>query len=205
METVRLFVAIDLDDHARQAIAAEQTRLKQAMMGSGRVLLRWVRPEQLHVTLVFLGSVSAVGRAPGDAAASGASAVVEALGQDVDAARFRIVFAGLGLFPPSGAPAVLWLGVTTGRREVAMVRRQIADRLARIGPARADARARPFHPHLTLARWRTAKPSDRERVLAADRGAEVAGVDVSAVTLYESRLSSAGPSYTALATAKLRV
>ena len=54
--------------------------------------------------------------------------VVEAIAQPVQAERFPIVFGGLGLFPPAGAPRVLWLGLTAGAREVIGVQREIAAR-----------------------------------------------------------------------------
>jgi 2'-5' RNA ligase len=185
----RLFVAIDLDDDARRAIAAEQKRLMREFAGES--LLRMVRPEQMHLTLVFLGEVDDVR----------AAAIVDAIHGDVKAAPFPIVFAGLGVFPPHGAPRVLWLGVTTGREQAIAVQRQITDRLSRVG---IEPEQRAYHPHLTLARWRTSTPSDRRRLLSADRGAEIARVDAMAVRLYQSRLSSSGPSYTALAQAALR-
>ena len=53
---MRLFIAIDLDDGARAAIADEQRRLKAAFDDS-RSAIKWVRPEQMHLTLVFLGEV----------------------------------------------------------------------------------------------------------------------------------------------------
>ena len=188
---MRLFVAIDLDDDARAAIAAEQHRLKRALSASERSSVRWVEPERMHLTLAFLGEMTE----------ARAAAIVEAMQADVDAAPFRMVFAGLGVFPPRGAPSVLWIGVTTGQREVTSVQRQIVERLARIGVA---PETRPYHPHLTLARWRSAHHDDAKRVIAADRGTAVAQVDVAAVTLHQSRLSSAGPRYTTLASAELR-
>ncbi len=65
LSRMRLFVAIDLSDEARAAAAAEQKRLAAAL-GGGRSSLRWVKPDQLHLTLAFLGEVDeargAVGR-----------------------------------------------------------------------------------------------------------------------------------------------
>jgi 2'-5' RNA ligase len=68
---MRLFVAVDLSAEARQAIAAEQQRIAAAL-DDRRTSLKWVRPEHMHLTLVFLGSVDDV-RVP---------AVVDAVGRD---------------------------------------------------------------------------------------------------------------------------
>lgn len=182
---MRLFIAIELDDDARHAIAAEQTRL-QAVLGDERSALEWIRPEHIHLTLAFLGEVE-----DGPAQAAG-----EAIGQPVQADRFAIVFGGLGVFPPGGAPRVLWLGLAAGAREVITLQGEIAARVARLGIA---LERRPFHPHLTLARWRTSRPSDRRRVAAADCPHDIARMEIGAVSLIHSRLSPAGPTYVTLA------
>jgi 2'-5' RNA ligase len=187
---MRLFAAIDLDDDARLAIAAEQKRLMRELAGR-ESSLRMVRPELMHLTLAFLGEVED----------QRGAAAVEAMRTDLDAAAFDMVFAGLGVFPPHGTPRVLWLGVTAGHDAAVVVQRQIADRLAQVAIA---PERRTYHPHLTLARWRTATPADRRAVLAADRGAEIARVHAAAVTLYQSRLGPSGPGYSALARTTLR-
>jgi 2'-5' RNA ligase len=189
---MRLFAALDLNDDARRAIAVEQQRLLEELRGAGHAP-RLVSPERMHVTLVFLGEVS---DAPG-------AAVVDAMSEDVGVAPFTMAFAGLGVFPPRGAPSVLWLGVAAGRRDVLTVQELVAARLARVGAVDRDSGTRAYHPHLTLGRWRGAKAAAGRRAVAADRGAEIAGVEVTAVTLYQSRLSSSGPHYTALASARL--
>src|SRR5205809_6537190 len=102
---MRLFAAIDLDDGAREAIANEQTRLKRKLGRADRSL-RWARPEQMHLTLVFIGSVDE---------ARGA-AIVNLMCGDIAAEPFTISFEALGVFPPHPAPSVLWLGVAQGAR-----------------------------------------------------------------------------------------
>jgi 2'-5' RNA ligase len=62
---------------------------------------------------------------------------------------------------------------------------------------------RPFHPHLTLGRWRESRSSDRVIALAAAVKGEMARIHVDRATLYQSRPSSAGPTYTPLAHATL--
>src|SRR5262249_55923854 len=188
---MRLFVAIDLDDDARLAIAAEQKRLTSVLARAGRSTPKWVRVDQMHVRLVFIGEI----------AEARAERIVDAMHAEIGMNRFRMVFAGLGVFPARGAPNVLWLGVTCGAAEATLVQRRVADRLEPLGVA---PEARAYHPHLTLARWREAGRADRESALAADRGAGIAGVDVAAVTLYQSHLSSHGPTYASLAQAPLR-
>ena len=185
---MRLFVAIDLDENAREAIGAEQRRLMHAL-GTVRSL-RWVRPADMHLTLAFLGETDQ----------SRAQAIVGAMGAALAATPFVIAFTGLGVFPPRGAPSVLWIGVGAGRHELIAVERAVADRLERAGVARER---RPYHPHLTLARWRESRPSDRQRALAHAPTGAIARARIAGATLYQSRLSPAGPTYTALTHANL--
>jgi 2'-5' RNA ligase len=186
---MRLFAALDLTDEARGLIAAEQKRIAGALEGADRSALRFVRPEHIHLTLVFVGEVDEP---------RGVS-IVEAMRADIAQRPFRLVFSGLGAFPPHGAPRVLWLGVSDGAQHAVELQQRVARRLEGVG---VGPEGRPFRPHLTLARWRERGPADR-RVTAPAHSAEVAKVDVEAVTLFQSRLSSSGPAYTALAHARL--
>jgi 2'-5' RNA ligase len=186
---MRLFVAIDLDDAARAAIADEQKRLKAAI-GETRSTLKWVRTDHMHLTLVFLGEVPE----------TSARAVVDTIGAPVAQAPFDLALSGIGVFPPRGAPNVLWIGAAAGAGDSIELQRQIADRVRPLGIA---LESRPFHPHLTLARWKGSRPADRERARAGGSDRVVATVHVDHATLYQSRLSSTGPTYTALARATL--
>lgn len=181
---MRVFVAIDLDDAARGAMAEEQRRIADAMTGFDRSV-KWVLPERMHLTLVFLAAVSDQ-KLP---------ELIEVLGEPFNAAPFLMAIGGLGVFPSRGAPRTLWVGLRAGRDEAVHVQRQVADRIGRTG---LRLEARPFHPHLTLARWRTSRTSDRDRAFAGARDAELARVTVDHLTLYQSRLSPAGPAYTPL-------
>jgi 2'-5' RNA ligase len=186
---MRLFIAVDLDDAARTAIAAEQKRIAAAMRDA-KSSLRWVQPAHMHLTLVFLGEVSEP-QAPG---------VVDAIGQPVAAAPFDMTLQGLGVFPSRGGPRAFWIGITEGASDLTNLQLEIARRVAGLGIV---LESRPFHPHLTLGRWRQSRPSDRRHALAAARPDVVARVAVAGATLYHSRISSAGPTYTALARANL--
>jgi 2'-5' RNA ligase len=188
---MRLFVAIELGDAARAAITDEQRRLQAAIDVGSRFALKWVAPARMHLTLAFLGEV-ANGRVED---------VVEAMRQPIDVEPFSMVFGGLGVFPAVGAPRVVWLGVTCGAAAAGDVQRRVAERIRGLGLVRD---ARTFHPHLTLARWRESRSSDRQRVVDAGRQSAIARVDVDAVALIHSRLSPAGPAYTALCRGPLR-
>ena len=193
---MRLFVALDLDNDAIQAIAAVQQRIAKALEGNRSIK----QVAHMHLTLAFLGEI----------AEAAVPAVVDTLSANIDMRPFAAGFQGLGVFPPRGAPRVLWLGVEEGAEQIVEVQREVASRVERLG---LPLERRPFHPHLTLARWKTSdtsktsktsRPTDRQRVLSTDTHKPVARVTIDHATLYQSRLSPAGPTYTALTRANLK-
>ena len=184
---MRLFVAIDFDDRSRRAIAAEQERIRRVVEGTHP---RWTNPDQLHLTLAFLGEVD--------------PALAEHLQRDlsepVALQPFDLVLEGLGVFPSHGAPRALWIGARGGSTELLALHRELTARLGRRG---IRLETRPFSPHLTIARWKASRPSDRHRVLQHATDRTIARVRVDHATLYHSRVSSKGAIYTSLAHAAL--
>jgi 2'-5' RNA ligase len=89
---------------------------------------------------------------------------------------------------------VLWIGVKSGTDSIVRVQEMVVDRLEGVGVEREQ---RPFSPHITLARWRESRPSDRPRERSANPPT-IAQVDVNSVTLFQSRTSSTGSTYTRL-------
>ena len=126
--------------HRSRATAA------RAAMGAAARDVRWVRPEHLHVTLVFLGEV----------AAAPSSAVIEALTRDFEQPPYDMTIGGLGIFPTRGAPRALWAGVPRGFDETVALQGQVTGRIPTTTHRHSARDARAFTPHLTLARWRTA-------------------------------------------------
>jgi 2'-5' RNA ligase len=184
---VRLFTAITLDDRARSAAVALQERVRRALDGAA---IAWVRPEHLHVTLTFMGQVPA----------ERSSQLIEAMADDLIERPFDISLGGIGMFPVRGAPRVIWIGVVSGADRVIGLQRRLVDRLVSIGLA---SEGRPFHPHVTVGRWRREQATGRRRVDVSATSI-VATVRVDEVTTYESRLSPQGPTHTVVARARLR-
>ena len=169
---MRLFAAVDLDETARAAAAgsthALATRLATA---DAPAPVRWVPPEQLHVTLRFLGEVS-----------------------EWQAGAFSAGLADLDCFPFSGAPRVIWLGMDEGREQMAALKDELDDRLVSIG---FESETRPFRAHLTLGRVNrpVAVSGPELRAILSKHRPETARWVVDRVTLYESRVSSRGAAH----------
>ena len=127
-------------------------------------------------------------------------AVIDAVAADVGLSAFEATLEGAGVFPPRGAPRVLWIGIGSGAPALIELQTVIAARVEALGLPIED---RAFHPHLTIARWRESRPADRSHALGAAPNGVVARVRIDGATLYQSRLSPSGPAYTALARANL--
>src|ERR1051325_2525991 len=174
----RMFVAIELDESTRAAVAREQ---QMAWRLAANAPMKFVDPKQAHLTLAFLADVPS----------PQCDQLIAAMQQPIDGiGPFDVAFGGLGVFPMRGAPRVLWLGVQDGAREVVALQHAVATRIASLGLTLED---RAFHPHLTLGRWRQARPSDRPDLRADARSTGTMRVE--RVTLFESRLSSEGPAH----------
>jgi 2'-5' RNA ligase len=181
---MRLFIATDIDDAAREQIGALQWQLKRRVDDASS--MKWTRPDQVHLTLVFVGEADELLSAK----------LIVAMQKRSAHGAFDATFERIGIFPPRGGPRVLWLGVGDGTAEMIALQREIA---ARVEAAGVNLESRPFHPHLTLARWREGRPRERRAFEElADTGA-VTRVRIDHATLYRSQLSSGGSIYTPVA------
>jgi len=188
--SIRTFLAIELPDEVRAYLAECQACLK----GVG-ANVKWTRPEQIHLTLVFLGNVP-VADVP---------ALVEAVRTAVapfGPAALRAT--GTGQFPPGGAPRVVWVGVETRSGDLAGLQQAVAEAT---GPFAEKHENRRFHPHLTLGRVRFGRgrsggPGDvrsLSRAVAEMAGAKGPEFEAAEVVLFQSDLGPRGPAYTPLA------
>jgi 2'-5' RNA ligase len=121
---MRLFIGIDLPPEIRLAVAsASETCRRDIQRVTPRAIVRWVRPENLHITLWFLGEVA-------DAAATELIAV---LNEPFHAGAFRVRLRGLGAYPAAGNPRVIWMGIAEGREALMGVYEELNSRLPRLG------------------------------------------------------------------------
>ena len=182
---IRSFVAVDLQAPVRQAVNDLQGQLRRINAD-----VRWVRPEGLHVTLKFLGSV----------APAQLERVHAALAADLhDLPAFSVQVRGLGAFPNWRRPRVVWVGLH-GEGLVALAAR-VDGALAPLGFEREQ---RAFTPHLTLARVNTPRGWPRlEEACKAHLDDAFGASDIGAVTIYRSTLQRGGAVYAPLWTIAL--
>jgi len=179
---VRSFVAVLLDEATRVRLGEEIERLRGVTRG-----VAWVPPDNLHVTLKFLGEVeeARLGR------------VAEALqGPVAAAAPFGLAVEGVGAFPSPARPRVVWAGTPGGAEELGALARRVEAALAPLGFA---PEGRPFAGHVTLGRVREPRRDGAlAAAMAASAGRAYGTVRVEWVSLMRSDLGPGGARYSEL-------
>ena len=184
---MRCFVAIEIPEEIRASLGALRGRFrKQGPHAS------WVRTENMHLTLRFLGNLDEAQRARY---------------RDELAARLagfgplRIAVRGTGVFPNARRPSVLWAGARVEDGDLEGVQRQTEAAAQAIGLARET---KSFHAHITLARIRNPrKPGNLAETLAASRDYFGGEFTATAVTLFSSELRPGGTRYRPVRTFRL--
>ena len=179
---MRLFVAVNVDPSLRPPLVEIQGKLRATPAP-----VSWVKPENLHFTLKFLGEISE----------THVPALREAFRRSqVGIRSFALSLGGVGAFPPKGRPRVIWVGVEQGTEEMVGLRDRIDEILLPLGFPREK---RPFQPHLTLGRVKNVGRLDA--LLEGLRSAEVGHVgrmQVRCVELMQSQLHPGGAIYTSV-------
>ncbi len=140
-ENLRLFVAMDLPSRVKSEIGEIMVSLVERYPG-----VRWVKAENLHLTLKFLGHVES----------SKVGGLCSALEEVCSEARpFRLRVSGCGAFPHQGRGRVFWLGLGGEVNEAVELAGRIDRKLEGLDFAREE---RPFRPHVTLGRMKRPMP-----------------------------------------------
>lgn len=177
---MRLFIALPVSEAIREGCRALQDKGREQGLS-----MRWCRPEQMHLTLVFLGKIDA----------SRLNALEHMLRSIMArTASFGLEISGLGIFPKSGKPRVLWAGIS---EEQALMRLQgiLSEEVGKLG---IPVEKRPYRPHLTLAR-----PGRRTRLSAStllawvrqNEHLKLGSCAMEKIILMESRLKAEGAEY----------
>jgi 2'-5' RNA ligase len=173
---IRAFLGIDLPPPIRGALQVQQFLLPMP---------RKVEPENLHLTLVFLGDCPEPAL---DAAHEGFEALRES--------RFPLALQGLGLFGKD-KPRVAWAGVAPAP-ELLHLHAKIEGIARRAG---CPINARKFTPHVTLGRFQPPPPAEAmrlERAIAMGQAFRTEPWEVTELTLWRSHLTGKGPHYEVL-------
>lgn len=180
---IRAFIAVELPEEVKSQVEAFQNRLRPS--GAD---VSWVKDQNLHLTLKFLGDIEE----------STISSLKERLGPAVQPHQvFSLRLEGIGAFPSTTSPRVLWLGIGDGKETLLALASSVEKVCSDLGLPKEE---RPFSAHLTIGRVRS-----RDRLAALVKQLQTAEFQgsspapVNHLTLFQSTLSPHGPTYTPLA------
>jgi 2'-5' RNA ligase len=191
MSLTRVFIAIELSQQILDTIEKQTARLRQTV---GNDIIRWVPAQNKHLTLKFIG----------DTADSHMDFLKQMLTREAAThSQFDMQIGGLGSFPSSRMPRILWIGLHAPA-ELARLYQSLEAGTSRLGYKKEE---RAFSPHLTLGRARqNVNPADLLKVRAAldtIQLGNIATARVDSVHLFKSDLQSSGSVYTKFFSAPL--
>ena len=191
MEQVRSFIAIELPAEVKKSLRELQAQLKAGSPAP----VKWVEPNNVHLTLKFLGNVAA------DRIDEISSAMTEAVR---GISPFSLEVTELGVFPNPRRVQIVWVGLGGEADKLSSLQQRIESKLAKLGFPPENRR---FTPPLTLARIRDrATPQEREslgQLVTETRLDTAQSFSVDSVKLMKSQLTPEGPIYTCLSSAPL--
>ena len=168
----RLFLGIELPPESKAVLSNLDPRLPG---------LRWLPPEQLHLTLSFLGNVEA--------------RKLDALGDELETVRVPPLFLplqGMGSFHARGRPSVVWVGVGQGHPHLFALHKRVQDAVLRAG---LEPDLRPFHAHVTAGRCNGISKEALQPFLRKYRETEFDLFHVNEFALFSSTLAPNGPKH----------
>lgn len=189
---MRTFIAIELPQEIKDSLSKIQEQLKQS--GAD---VKWVLPQNIHLTLKFLGEID-------DIKLSKISEILEGTAKDKN--PFQVRISSLGAFPKLNFPRVIWIGIDKGDAETREIAGRLEEKIAKIGIPRED---RPFSSHITIGRTRSTLNRDKLvgdlGTLASNFGGNNLEFLVTKITLFKSTLTPKGPVYEILKEANLKI
>lgn len=188
MARVRTFIAVDLSDAIKDNLTALQEELARDAHS-----VKWTRVENTHLTLLFLGDVDQL-------------EVVEICRAIQARCRrhkpFTLQAEGLGAFPNTRRPKILWAGITAGQDELRSLHADLEEGLLELGCYRREDRE--YTPHLTLGRLtHDERSEDWAKVLSKQAHWQGGTMPVDEVLVMSSELRRDGPEYSVMGRARL--
>ena len=186
---MRLFLAIELDTAVKKSIELIQKKLKETGADVG-----WVKPQNIHLTLKFLGETGVEKIDP-------IKKTMEACAQVFSA--FILTIHGAGYFPEHGQMRIVWLSLEEGKNESTRIAQELENKMAEIGFKKED---REFSAHITIGRVRSeGNLFALKKKLKSFQDFKIPiAQTVTHITLFKSTLTPQGPAYEALETFSLK-
>jgi len=187
---MRAFIAIELPKAIRDSL----TRLEERLKKSG-AQVKWVEPQNIHLTLKFLGEVDQ----------QKLEKITEAIKCTAcDKKTFHLRVSSVGAFPKINFPRIIWVGIDKGDNETKEIAEELEEKLAELGIPKEN---RPFSSHITIGRTKSTLNKEEliQELTAAEDILKTENLEfnVERITLFQSTLTPSGPVYKPLKTADL--
>jgi 2'-5' RNA ligase len=180
-EQIRSFIAFEMEN---EQVLNRLSAVQKLLIETGADL-RLVAPQNIHITIRFLGGIS--------------PALVEKVYEAMKTVKFRpfiVQIRGLGVFPNINYPRVVWAGMTDGVEQLRSIFLQLEPKIRALG---FEADAYGFSPHLTIARVKSGANKQRLAELVTNRkDYEFGIIKADCLRLKKSQLSPKGPTYSTL-------
>jgi RNA 2',3'-cyclic 3'-phosphodiesterase len=182
MPNIRTFVALEIPQTLREDIR----NLQKNLLACG-LKIRWVKPENMHLTLKFLGDVHP------EKIDHICSVITVAV---ANCPVFQLIPSGVGCFPSVKRARILWVGVSGAFEWLKSLQASVENALEPLGFA---AETRPYRGHLTIGRIKShVAPKNLADALRSQQNFESETFSVKHVALFQSVLQPSGPVYTRL-------
>jgi 2'-5' RNA ligase len=182
MKSMRTFISIDVDND-------KLVKLQKELDETG-ANLKLVEPQNIHLTLKFLGEVK--------------ESMINEIGKTMEKSvegihPFKANLKGIGVFPSEKYMRIIWVGLLA--KEIMEISSRIEDRLGQLGFKREK---RAFTPHVTIARVKSAR--NKDKLLSSIKkycDEDFGWIGVNFIKLKKSKLTPRGPLYENLIDVKL--
>lgn len=181
MEPIRAFIAIDIGSDIRARLNELQQKLKLTAAD-----IRWVKPEKMHLTLVFLGQVSL----------KEVQLLEKALGENLQSLKpFALGIQGTGVFGRRSRPNVVWAGTAVCPPLMELQKKVVAA----VKAAHIDYHERTYRPHLTIGRFKSLNQLEPLfQTLEKEQEKDFGSLEVRSIQIIRSELKPSGAEYTVL-------
>ena len=188
MEKIRTFIAIELNSAIKDELAQLQENLKDSAAD-----VKWVKPQNIHLTLKFLGYVE-------EEKIHKISSLLDYIASSYNSLEFSLF--KVGCFPKIEYPKVVWVGIDKGCAVIEEIAKKLEEELQSLGFAKEK---RSFSAHLTLGRVRSGKNRNTlvEKIKALEFNSSAQSL-LHELVLFKSSLTPQGSIYTKLHTSKFR-
>lgn len=186
-KTLRTFIAAEISPEMRSEIINLQSELKNSLKGN----IAWVEPENIHLTLRFLGQIT-------DEQLEEIKTVVESIARKIK--TFNMDLGVIGGFPDISNPRIIWIGINFGFNQLNEINAELEDKLETINFAVGE---KYFHPHLTIARVKSLEGKNTLAEIAQKIRPRQLPETISKLSIIQSQLTPEGAKYTELFEAKL--